>query len=352
MDVNPSNGPDQSGQPFSDINGPLTANPASKPVITNAPQADPMISANPVAPAVPLAADTPLSPAFNVDAPAETASPEFAASVQTQSAVVGDVSKRPKGKKLLVALLVLLLLGGGGYGGWMYYQKQTDKKEPTTQTNSTTSSDDSQKETTAMTLFTSKIAGFSVDNVEDWKVEDTDTSSSYVDSGNKDAKYAKVTFTINDKQFLVFDNNPGGRGGDCEPAAKDKPFTVGNICSSHKTLSVAKLPDSNFAEGSLSQFVTGVYLVKEQFMAVDDARPITYFGLTNSTKLSAVAGDTREAKPTAGEEDMGAYVGFTILSVKNGYIDTKIVDKDGKPTQLSDADLAKVETMLKTFKLK
>ena len=357
---------EQTGQLFSDVK-PSTASPAAKPVIpSGVPQPDPMLAARPglshpqgavSQPAsmvedqlhdprssAPVLGQSPIAPSMPV-------APEAPHELQAQTPIFGEV-KKPKAKKILFVLLILIFLGALGYGGWMYWQKQTSKgKSDTKITTKDTTPKDTTPDDTTSKIFTSKFAGFSVENASDWKSVELETTKDYADLGTDKATYSKVTFTVNDKQFLVFDANPGGRGGDCEPKATDKPFQKTNTCDSFSVLTLNKLPEANFPAGTLGTSVKNVYVSTYKYMgtaAGGDTTTYTLAGIETSNTTTGTTG----VEPKVGEEKMGLYVPFSILNTKNGYIDIKIVDKDGKVTQLSDADLAKVEAMLKAFKLK
>lgn len=360
-----------SGQPIFDVSHPgaTPATPGSKPVIPNQPlQVDPMMSA-PGTPLDPLASVTqtpprapeqevalppsspePLVPGLDQkpDKPAVTpvsASAEPVHVLSSQNAFFGQIGKRPKGKKLLVGFVSLLLVAGLGVGGFMYWQDQMNR---TKSADSNTPPASLTQPAANSTLFTSQNGGFSLDNKYNWTKTEADTSKEYHGAAAADAKFTKVTFNVGDNQFLVFDTNPGGRGGDCTPKTADKPFAQGNFCSSRKTTKVEKLASENFPKESL-RLTKDVYLIYFEYMASgSNQKTLKFVGLTGSP---TDAEGTVTSEPEVDEGDMGAYIPFTLLSTKVGYIDIKIVDKDDEPTQLSDDDLKKVEEVLKTFKL-
>lgn len=359
-----------SGQPIFDVSHPgaTPATPGSKPVIPNQPlQVDPMMSA-PGTPLDPLASVTqtpprapeqevalppsspePLVPGLDQkpDKPAVTpvsASAEPVHALSSQNAFFGQIGKRPKGKKLLVGFVSLLLVAGLGVGGFMYWQDQMNR---TKSADSNTPPASLTQPAANSTLFTSQNGGFSLDNKYNWKVTDTDTTSEY--SGMPaGATFAKVEFAINDKQKISFDLSPGGRGGDCTPKRTDKAFTTGNSCNSFKISSIDKLPETNFPADELGSSVSSVYISRFMFMPGEsDATTYTLLGITAGYKDEA----GKVTEPEVNVEQMGLYVPYTILSLKNASLVIQIVDKDDEPTQLSDDDLKKVEEVLKTFKL-
>lgn len=82
-------------------------------------------------------------------------------------------------------------------------------------------------------------------------------------------------------------------------------------------------------------------------LAGTTATPITLVGITASTKSDAGV----ITEPAVGKDEMGNFDAYTVLRLANSSLVIQIQDKTGKPTQLSDADLVKVEALLKSLKL-
>ncbi len=354
------------GQPFSDISR-ATASPASKPVITGVPQPDPMLAVGtprqldgvfnrsvqspqpqqppiqPVPQSRPQA--MPQMPGHHHPVSSLPSAPEATHQLQNPTAFYGDIQKKGAGKKVLIVLICLVLLGGAGFGGWIFYKKQSKTTPAPVANNNTNKTEDK----TSTTLFTSKTGGFSVDNVNGWSVTDVDTTTSAAAEAKQyNAKYGKATFAINDTQSITIQNNPGGRGGQCVPAAKDKPFQQGNTCASFSIVSADKLTAKNYPTAKVGAAVQTIYLTKYKYMlAGTTATPITLVGITASTKSDAGV----ITEPAVGKEEMGNFDAYTVLPLANSSLVIQIQDKTGKPTQLSDADLVKVEDLLKSLKL-
>lgn len=356
---NGQNGP----RPFSDITGPAGAPPASKPVITPPPQADPMLvveltgNLRPTAPATP--ANQPVTPPAQPSAasPQPTqAIPEKLPEVESEDATLqdfssqapyfGHVGKRSKaGRRILIALIALVIVGGLGYGTYWYVQKNTPSTSPV----ATIQQDEESKETTSeTTLFASKSGAYSIDNLHKWQVSEEDRTDAFQGQAFDYIKPVRDTFTIAENKLLSISVTPGGRGGDCEPGADDVPFATGNGCQSHKLEQSEQLPVSQFPKDKLSSSIGNVYAVR--FKHHDNSTDQT-FDLVGLGYTSLDARTNKEI-PLTTDADMGLYMPFTILPLKDMSMDVMIHDKDGKPIQLSEEDLNKVYEVLKTIQLK
>ena len=365
-------------KPFNDVSHPgvAPAAPSGRPVIVNAPQADPMMTAPVAAPAQPVVNTTPVPPQAPVatmsdvapaPGPAAPKSLDLSAlnepvDIEEESAAPGSVvvpgepsvnhvSKKPKkDRKVLLALVVLVVLGAGGGAGYIFWKKDQDNKKAAEIAAAQAAAADAAKaveEEKKPEVFTSKKGGFSVNNLYSWKVLEADTTKNYAGNGGAtDATYAKVEFSISDEQKLVFDVNPGGRGGECLPKATDVAFKAGNNCSSYMSVAFTPLPTANFPVARLAKNAKTVQLEKFDFMG-DDDKKLTLVGITNNY----IDDKGVETKKEINKPLMGLVLPSTLLAVDKGYIEFKIVDADGKPTQLSDANLKKVEDVLKTFTL-
>lgn len=365
-----SSRPNRPTKPVFDVINPgAGAAPNSRPVVTNnqPQQTDPMmapanVAAVPIVPA-PNSVQAPITPLppeqpvavsqvvtteKPVSPPSQQGAAEAVHALQHSKAFYGNVSKPGKSKKVLGLLLLLALLSAVGFGGWMYLNKQaeTRKRNDAAKTQSTTTATKVPEKVEDKT-YTGKLGVFSISNEYGWKVLEADLTDTYGAAAMAGAKYGKISFAINDKQSLVFDINPGGRGGACEPKVAEKPFIKGNTCSSSEIVTVEKLSNANMPTDLLGVGAAGAYLAIYKYMGSDDVKPFTLVGLENSQK----AADGKEKAIETGKPVMGAYVPYSILGIKTGYVETKIVDKDGKPTQLTDDDLEKVGIVLKTLKL-
>lgn len=284
----------------------------------------------------------PALPNYREEAPLDLIKPD---------AFVTHVSDHKKGKKVMLGVVLSLLLLAGAAGAYWYTRikpasitkttPQASTKVTTTDTGKTAATTDSNA-----SLFTSKYGNFTIENIYNWKTTETDKSSTYKDVPNAKT-YGIVELAINDTQKLVFDSNPGGRGGDCPPAKTDVPFKAGNVCSSYEVTKREKLPEANFPANRRNKISMNFYLESYRYMDPGNATPITLVGILESTNT----GSGEQFRVKANTPSMGAFFDFTPLFVKEGYIDIKIVDKAGKVTQLSEQDLKKVTEVLKTFKL-
>lgn len=372
--------------------GATPAAPSSKPVFTNHQQLapDPMMSGKPTPFDAPTDTTNPASqpisvvdsspepvtaiePAAATHAPvpaAETSEP-VATPVQGMTSqglfepqhklshdqpMFGQFKKPGKFKKVLIFLLVLIVLGGLGGGGYWYMNKSKNDisvKTPASATTDTTQKKTTTETTTDKQLFTSKLSNFSISNKYDWKVTETDTSTTkYADQAKQfNTTYSTVEFAINDKQKLSFEANPGGRGGDCTPKTGDKPFVKGNYCGSYRAIQADKLPDASYPKDKRWDGAVAAYIVRYQVMepTIDDGTTYTLVGIVDTQN----GADGKEAKIELNKDSMGAIWDRTPLPLKmeKGYIDIVISDNNGKLTQLSAADLDKVTEVLKTFKL-
>lgn len=303
----------------------------------------------------------PVAMSDGMNAPARGAFADQSAAIQTPNplisgdasqhsfaqgqAMFGQVGSHKRGRKLfLIVLLILAVLGGAGYFGYGYYKKQNDSAKAVD-----TPAPVATTKVTKDTTFSTKLGNFSLDNKYEWKVTEKDTTTEMGDVAAANKKqYGTVTFAINDTQNLVIDSNIGGRGGDCEPAAKDVAFAAGNTCSSYKLLSATKLSTKNIPLTKLAAGAKGVYLVKYQIRVPQD-------GDTTLTSVGiAVTGSKDDGSEQALElnkDQMGAYFAQTFIDVPEITYVFKVVDANSKPTQLSDVDLTKVSEVLKTFTL-
>lgn len=285
----------------------------------------------------------PAQPNYREEAPLDLIRPD---------AFVKQVVDHKKGKKVILGIVLSLLLLAGAAGAYWYTRikpasitkttPQASTNETTTDTEKTAATSDSNA-----SLFTSKYGNFTIENTYNWKVTETDKSVQYKDMPDSKT-YGIIELAINDTQKLVFDSNPGGRGGDCSPAKTDVPFKAGNICASYEVTKREKLPAANFPANRRNKNTVDFYLETYRYMDPGNVTPITLVGILESNNTGA--GEQFSAKVNS--PSMGAFFDFTALFVKEGYIDIKIVDKTDKATQLSEQDLKKVTEVLKTFKLK
>lgn len=109
-----------------------------------------------------------------------------------------------------------------------------------------------------------------------------------------------------------------------------------------------QLPVSQFPKDKLSSSIGNVYAVR--FKHHDNSTDQT-FDLVGLGYTSLDARTNKEI-PLTTDADMGLYMPFTILPLKDMSMDVMIHDKDGKPIQLSEEDLNKVYEVLKTIQLK
>lgn len=380
-------------RPVMDVRPPgaTPAMPNAKPVFTNDQplQPDPMMT-NTSPSFAPSASNQPLSPSVaipvtdgmsdgvssampsmesnlgtNPQPPAAPSQPNYAPPAETPSAphplisgdasshqmshpqaMYGSIKHTSKLKKFAIFVLVLLVLAGIGVGAYVVIGKKDGSQTSTQQTQAPAAVPETKKDTT----YTSPYGVFTFDNKYEWAVTAQETTDKYQPVRQDGQKYGTLTFAINDKQNLVFDINDDQRGGSCEPKTNDVAFKAGNFCDSKEILTAVALPEASYPKDKRFSAAAKAYVVTYKFMDAAAQAPTTLAGITFTT-LDAVGTEVplEIAKPT-----MGAFLDFTTLALsdKVGYLDVKIVDAKGVATQLSDADLAKVVEVLKTFKLK
>lgn len=331
---------------FSDVNGPAGPPPSSKPVITPPAQADPMLSAFPSQPSV-----TPSQP--NV-APPQASNPlQPVPEDQGQAPDTGHFghvrNRRPRGKKVAVFILIFVAIAAAlGYGGWIYYQKSSGIDSRTDVPTLTQSTQQDESAASQQGTFTSKSGVYSLNNIYGWKVTEEDTTDKYsgIDLGG--AKAVRDTFTIAEGKFLTLSVNPGGRGGGCPPGDNDVPFAAGNVCPSYKIENYEKLPEAQFPKDKLHAKVASAYIINYKYREPDIDQTFDFVGLTSTdTNIR-----TNQETPLSTEADTGMHFSFSVLPLKTMYIDTIIVDGNGKLVQLTQEERDKVYEVLKTVQLK
>lgn len=316
-------------------------------MFTSSPQTPQTVSSpepakTPSAESVPQKPTMPGQPNYREEAPLDLIKPE---------AFVTHVGDNKKSKKVILGVVLAILVFAGAAGAYWYTRvKPAKKTDVTTQATTTAKTAETEKtpatNNSNVTLYSSKFGNFTIENTYGWKVAERDNSLQFKDVPNAKT-YGKVELAINDTQKLIFDSNPGGRGGDCTPAKTDVAFKAGNTCSSYEVTNREKLPAANFPVSRRNKNTVDFYLESYRYMDPGNATPITLVGILESNNNGA--GEQFSVK--ANTPSMGAFFDFTPLYVKEGYIDIKIVDKAGKVTQLSEQDLKKVTEVLKSFKL-
>ncbi len=346
-------------------NQPVTSDPMFAPAAPSNPIAPPPVAPEPEAQSEQVAEPSaPPAPVTDFEEKLEALIPTVPApSPQTanvsepvhklshQEAFFGHVGSHGKGKKKVLAIFLVILLIAAAAGGYFLWKKGQDKKanDAKTATANDLPAATTPAAKTDSKLYTSKVGNFSVTNAYDWEATELDSSKELSEFNSKEI-LGTVSFAINSTQSLLFNVNPGGRGGDCTPKAKDVPFKAGNFCSSYKLLSYEQLPDANFPESRRRPSSVHYYLSTYQYMGSKDTEPYTLAGIEVTQKGTATA--EGEIKPEIGKSEMGAYLGLTSFTLgEDAYIDIKIVDKDLQATRLSEQDLARVTEMLKSFKL-
>ncbi len=355
---------------FFDISKPgsTPATPSGRPVIpaTKPVQADPMFakqSTGPL-PLAPTPTPTPTPPVSPTPTPSSLVTqpevPNQIAGVNAepvhkmshQEAFFGHVGSHHKGRNRFLIVLLVLILAGAGIFGYLTLSKK-DNKVATDAVPATTTP---VAETPAVTktsekLFTSKLSGFSIENKYDWKVSEKDTSANYkgLTSGEK-ITLSTVEFAINEKQKLVFEADANLVGNDCVPKKTDKPFQKGNNCSSFTRIKADKLPESSYVKSAQNSSSADAYVSTYKYMGRDDSKPFTMVGIENIDNTTGV----RDLNTAV----MGYFMPYTsvdVLTEKTANVPytiyNKIIDAKGNPTQLIDSDIAKVEEVLKTFKI-
>lgn len=188
---------------------------------------------------------------------------------------------------------------------------------------------------------------FTIHYPSDWKLE---TSTDPMNLPQ--AKLTSPNGTV-----LNINSEFGGRGGDCQPAATDKPFQPGNVCSTKEYLSAEKLTEVNnlyFAKygkatlgvDDVSYHKMPVYLTTSHF-ADSDGKSSYIIGLDESLPDEDAPFETNVAHMGLNYDQEF----FTVTDSKHkSYMEVEAYSLSSSPDFFDSADGKTVKAIFKSIR--
>jgi len=138
-----------------------------------------------------------------------------------------------RGFGIIEAMLIVVAVGILGFVCWYVYD--ANKKSESTSSVSSTSQEaktTEQQKTSSTKLdkeYKDDAGSFTVNYPSNWKVLTKKSNAALGDM-------TSTTLTSSTGTILNLNTDYGGKGGACEPNKDDKPFQLGNKCSTHQYL--------------------------------------------------------------------------------------------------------------------
>ncbi|MBC7581425.1 hypothetical protein H7097_00975 [Aeromicrobium sp.] len=186
----------------------------------------------------------------------------------------------------LLVIVIISMLAGTGYFVWNAKQNTDESLDKSANANQAVVKPTVANSEAKLSSYQDTIGKFSFSYPSNWTTHKTIT--------NKDSSAASSIVTVTDpsgKAVLHFGADQGGRGGDCQPKATDKPFMAGNDCNSRENLSTdlldiknvyyAKEQQNTAGKVTLTYEPTSVVLVTYHF-ADGGGKQMYGMGVTNS----------------------------------------------------------------------
>jgi Tfp pilus assembly protein PilE len=254
-------------------------------------------------------------------------------------------------------LIIVVVLGILTFGGLYFFTRssRTNTKATTTKTTSKAATPEASqpaktpaaktdKPVTLTKVYADSGKNFTVKYPSDWVLKETTTSG----------EDSTATLTSPTGTVLNLKADLGGRGGDCEPGASEKPFAAGNTCPTKEYLSSDVVPGItnvyyasrvNQPNGQInfSYKKTDIVLVTAHY--ADPSGASTYIiGLTASNDANKV---------TLNAPVMGLYVPYEFFTVSdaNGQFHPYIYAYATGSSQafLSSKDIPSITAILKSM---